>query len=120
MRASGTAERISVTCAAPRARSTITTSAAGSRPKTTPGMAAPIRDRAMRSVVVAATSNGSDAEARLGDRELRPALARLLGEFVHQCDRVGIVVAGPDLDRAVGEHAFHQLTAGVGANDREG
>ena len=57
--------------------------------------------------------------ARAGDRELGPALARLRRQLVHQRDRVGVVVAGPDLDHAVGEHALHQLAAGVGAHDRE-
>src|SRR4051794_33086725 len=107
------------TLAASRPMSTSTTSAGASTEKRTPAIDALMRERSMRSVVVAATITASDAEARFGQRELGPPLTRLLRELVHQSDRVGIVVARSDLDDAVGEHAFHQVTPGVGADDRE-
>src|SRR5579859_1400699 len=114
MRAVGIAPRISATWAAPRPRSTMTTSAAPSRANRTSGIAEPMRDRSMRSVVVAATITWSNAEPGFRQREIRPALARLLRELVHQRDRIGVVVAGPYLDHAVGEHALHEVAPGVG------
>src|SRR5438552_13156518 len=119
MRALGIAARISATCPASREMSMMTTSADRSRPNRTAGIDDPMRDRSMMSLVVAATITYSDAEPWFGHCELRPALAGLLRELVHECDRVGVVVAGSDLDRAVGEHPLHEVAPGVGAHDRE-
>src|SRR6267154_342706 len=119
MRAPGIAARISATRAASRARSTMTTSANGSTSNRTSGIEAPMRERSMRSVVVAATITFSDAEPWFGQRELGPALAGLLRELVHEGDRVGVVVARSGLNRAVGEHSLHQVAPGVGTHDRE-
>src|SRR5438552_10558494 len=119
MRAVGSAARISATRAASREMSMMTTSADGSRSNGTSGIEEPMRDRSMRAVVVAATITFSDAEPWFGQRELGPALAGLLRELVHESDRVGVVVARSGLDRAVGEHALHQVAPGVGSHDRE-
>src|SRR5438094_1086110 len=119
MRAPGIAARISATCPASREMSMMTTSADRSRPNRTSGIDDPMRDRSMMSLVVAATITFSDAEPRFGQCELGPALAGLLRELVHECDRVRVVVAGSDLDRAVGEHPLHEVAPGVGAHDRE-
>src|SRR5262245_16292544 len=64
-------------------------------------------------------SSTLDAEARCGDGCLGPALPRLLRQLVHQLDRVRVIVAGPGLDPAVGQHSLHELTTGVGPHDRE-
>ena len=62
---------------------------------------------------------GGANDTRFGNGELGPALARSRRQLVHERDRVGVVVAGAGLDRTVGEHALHELTAGVRAHDRQ-
>src|SRR6478752_2218672 len=101
-------------------RSVVTRSApATTRPVTTPTTRerwAKSRSRSGRRII--ASSRGGE-QARCVDRELGPALARPRRELVHQRDGVGVVVAGPGLDPALGEHAVHDLPPDVGADDRE-
>src|SRR5471032_3332723 len=103
----GVSARISATSCGPRARSTITTSAVASREKETSGIVALIFERSIRSETSAQTRTPlrrsqlrrqGRHETGFGQRELGPALARPAGELVHQRDRVGVVVTGPDLD----------------------